>query len=52
LPSEKGIALHLNDLEYPSLKDAFLSHLVKIGPKVLKKKAIVGKVYRQMTGNM
>ena len=37
LPLEKGRALHLNKLESPLTKDAFLPSLVEIGPVVLEK---------------
>ena len=38
LPLEKGVALHLNELDYPSPKGCFVPSLVKIGPVVLKKR--------------
>ena len=33
----KKFALHLNKLESPSTKEAFMQSLVKIGPVILKK---------------
>ena len=35
---EKGVALNLNNFEFPSLKDTFVSSLVDIGPLILEKK--------------
>ena len=40
LPFEKGVALNLNNFEFPSLKDTFVSSLVEIGPLILEKKII------------
>ena len=43
LPLEKGMALHLNNLEFPIPKDALCQlSLVEICPVVLKKKRVKG----------
>ena len=47
LPLEKDVALHLNKLESPPLKDALM---IEIGPVVLEKKMKMWKVYRQTDG--
>ena len=49
LPLEKGVALHLNKLESPPLKDALCQVWFEIGPVVLEKKLKMCK--RQTRGD-
>ena len=37
-PLEKGVPLHLNKVEFPTIKDALCQDLVEIGPMVLRKR--------------